>query len=696
MTFSIITESSAWFILACIFAGLAYAFILYRKNTTYNEIASWKVKMMFTLRFLSVTLISFFLLSPLIRTNFKFVEKPIIILAQDNSESVVNNKYSAYYKSNYQTKFKNLVEKLSDNYDVKIFTFGDKISDKNNINFDEKRSDFSQLFSEIEAKFANRNVGALVVASDGLYNSGINPNYLTKDIDFPIYTVAMGDTAKQKDIFLSDLKYNNIAFVGNKSPLQIYFRAVDLKGKSSNLKVFHGKNQIFTKEIKISNSDYTEIIDLEIENNAVGLQHFHIKTSTDKSELNTKNNNREIVIDVIDNRQKILILYNSVHPDVGAISNALSMNLNLETEVFSADNFDKKLSDYNLIILHQLPSETNSANNILKEIFEKRIPAMFILGGQSSFNQINNLKTGFSIRNVKSKFDEAQAIVNNKFTFFEVSPELKEFVENASPLLIPYGDYKVSSTSSVLLNQKVKNIENGKPLMFFDTYLNNKIAFIAGEGIWRWEMFNYREYKSKDLFNQLINKFVQYLAIKVNKQNFQVTVNKIFAENEPIIFQAETYNQSFELINKEDVSLEITNKNGVKYDFTFSKTANAYYLNVGNFASGDYSYVAKTKEGEKISSFKGNFTVLPLNIEAEKSVADHNILYNLATNNKGKMINANEIEKIENIIKNNENIVSIEFSEKQLNDFINLKFVFFLLLVLLSSEWFFRKYFGGY
>jgi len=39
---------------------------------------------------------------------------------------------------------------------------------------------------------------------------------------------------------------------------------------------------------------------------------------------------------------------------------------------------------------------------------------------------------------------------------------------------------------------------------------------------------------------------------------------------------------------------------------------------------------------------------------------------------------------------------SVIHSEEKFDNLLNLKWVFFLLLALISAEWFLRKYHGGY
>jgi hypothetical protein len=88
---------------------------------------------------------------------------------------------------------------------------------------------------------------------------------------------------------------------------------------------------------------------------------------------------------------------------------------------------------------------------------------------------------------------------------------------------------------------------------------------ISGEGLWRWRMYDYEQSSNHDAFNALISAVVQYLSVRADDRQFRVRLekeqfaggNRIYSENESVIFSAELLNESNELINAPDVSLTI-------------------------------------------------------------------------------------------------------------------------------------------
>jgi hypothetical protein len=232
--------------------------------------------------------------------------------------------------------------------------------------------------------------------------------------------------------------------------------------------------------------------------------------------------------------------------------------------------------------------------------------------------------------------------------------------------------------------------------MSFTNNGDNKAAIFYGEGIWKWRMQDFAMHNNHNLFDEFISKTVQYLSVKVDKSFFKIISPSSFQENESIIMEAEVYNESYELINKPEVNCTITNSENKKYSFTFSKTSNAYRLDVGLITVGDYKVDAQVNVGSKIYRQHTEFSIIPLQVENINTLADHQLLYNIAQKHDGELLSPNELNKLIEKLNNRNDIKTISYSQNKLSELINLKWIFFLLLALMSLEWFIRKRNGAY
>ena len=100
--------------------------------------------------------------------------------------------------------------------------------------------------------------------------------------------------------------------------------------------------------------------------------------------------------------------------------------------------------------------------------------------------------------------------------------------------------------------------------------------------------------------------------------------------------------------------------------------------------------------GDKKYVEKGEFQVAQIQLEMNNTIANHQLLANLVKKHDGGLFYPSNIEDVNDAIQKNNNITSIIFEEKDLKELINLKWIFGLILLLLSAEWFLRKRNGAY
>ncbi len=707
MNFSI--AYSSWALLLCPLLGGIYAFAFYYKDKKTSSLPLYLRWIAATLRFVLVTLLVFLFLAPLIRSTKNTVEKPIIIIAQDNSASIVAGKDSAFYKHEFPQAWDKVISDLSDKYDVRVMSFGERAKDTINYKYDEKETDISSLFQELTQRYYGKNMGAIVLSSDGIYNKGYNPIYAARQFNCCVFTVALGDTTVKVDAIITKVENNPTAFLGNTFPLQITLDATKLQGKSSNLTVSEISDAgaqnlepvLFTKTISINSPNFHQSIPVQLNANSAGLKHYIVKLAVIDGEENIVNNRKDVYIRVLDQKQKVLILSNP-HPDVAAIAECINSSDGFEAQSFTPEKFNGEINKYSLAILNQLPSATVRAQNLeplqklINNINNLGIPTMYILGSETDIQDFNKLNEGFKIISQGDKASDAEAVAAKDFSLFTLSDDAKSYFSQLPALSSPFGNYVSSPSLNVLCYQRIQSVNTNYPLIAFNLTGSEKSCIIAGEGLFRWRLKDFADHKNNKFFNELINKMVQYLAVKEDKNFFRIHAPNSFKEDEPVEIDADLYNPSYQLVNDPEVRIIITNSDGKNFSYTFSRTSNAYHLNAGELQAGVYHYAAQVKQGTQVYTAKGEFTVTPVQVEATNTVADHQLLHQLAKEHGGTMLFPNQIADLPKLIDAKEDIKPVIYTHTSYAPLIDLKWVFFLLLLLVSAEWFIRKWSGTY
>ncbi len=687
-----------WIILlpALLIAAAFVVLLLYYKNRENTELTKNQVRLLMALRFISVFTIAFFLLSPFLKNLKKMVQNPIIIAAWDNSASLVSDQDSLQAILEINRIKNQIYDELGKDYTFVNYTFGETTKPGGAIDFSEKKSDYSELISSISNNHFNENIGAVIIAGDGIYNQGKNPVNLAGEVNFPVFTIGLGDNTEVADARIENVKANRTAFSGNRFPVEIDVHFSKTKGIPLKVTVKQGNTELGSVVVTPPTNDYFTTQQFVLEAGTPGLKHFTAVVQSVENERNTKNNSAGFVINVLESKQKILILSDGPHPDIGAIKNTLDLQTTYDVSVFTEEPYPSNLNEYNLLILNQLPTSGKSAGAIIETAEKGRIPILFIVGNKTFLPQLNALSQGVQITPLAGSGEEAQAVLNETYRIFNISEEFREILFRFPPLQVPFADFQLNPEFSTLFYQKIKNIETGRPLLATGTLNGRKTGFIFGEGIWRWRLFNSYFKQNQDQFNELVNQLVQYLALRENEDNFIIDFLPVYSETDDIVMKAEVYNEAYELVTNEEVTIEIQNESGDNLNFTFDIRGNGYFLNAGHFATGDYNFTARVTMGDETFIENGRFTVIPVNLENIQTRANHQVLFQMAEQTGGRFFLPAQVDELVKQIKTGNQLKPVIYFQEMVNELLNLRWLFFVLLSTLGMEWFLRKYWGIY
>jgi hypothetical protein len=688
----------AWWVIVCLLAGLAYALILYFRDQRFREQGAWLNGLLGVLRFVTVSILALLLLAPILRSLQTQRQKPVVVLAQDGSESVGAGLADS---AAYVQAMQDLRDELATDYEVATFTFGEEVRDTLDFSFRDKKTNLSAVLQQVYDLYSNQNLGAVIIGSDGIYNEGSNPTYTDIQINAPVYTIGLGDTTRRKDLVLQRVFHNRIAYLGDRFSIQVDIGAQYAAGTTTRLRVARMENgqarELISEEIIIDGNDFFDTREFILDADRAGVNRYRITLAPVDGEQSRVNNSRDFFVDVLEARQKVLILAHAPHPDLTALRQSLSSGRNNEVEIAYASNFTGSLQAYDLVILHQLPSGRHPINFQIRELKERRIPAWYIGGQFTDFNYLNLYQQEVLVSTRGTSTNEVQANFDPAFSLFNVSDELRSVLPVFPPLIAPFGEFRSGGNASVMLRQRIGRIDTEYPLLAMGEEEGARVATLAATGLWQWRLFDYLETKNHDRFDELVSQIVQYLSVKDDKRRFRVDLPKnIFEENEPIVFDAELYNESYELINGPSATLVITDGDGREFNYTFNATGSAYRLNAGSFPAGDYRFQASVNTGAETLTYNGQFTIQPIQLERFVTTADHNLLQLLSERYGGEFLAPQQLGDLGAKLAERGTVKPVIYQTVSTRSVINLKGIFFLVLLLLSTEWFLRRYYGAY
>lgn len=683
-----------WMYLVAAAVGVAFALLLYFKNRKQHYGKPLTV-VLFMLRTLIGGLVTMLLFNPYIRQKVSMVEQPTVVLAHDNSASIVLSGDSSYYKETYPAEFAAFFEALNDGFQVDAFLFGQETRDFDQLGFSDQLTDMSSLLQSIDRNYYKRNVGAVLLLSDGIYNRGFEPSLLTERFAFPIYTVVLGDTMSYPDLFVKEVYYNKKVSLGSVFPVRVVVGAMDFPGKKAGLTLSEDGRVLARQEVEVNSNRFSKEIDFMLDAEHEGVRQIEIEITGLEDESQRLNNVKRIFVDVRDQKYKVLCIADAPHPDLGALKSVLNDDCEMDF-VFGRDAIPE-LSEYQLVVLHQTPSVHTDINSLSLQ-FEKnkRIPVLFVVGNATDVDGLGKLQQAMEIhRGVTNAVLDVKGFYNTSFGTFSVGDKLRENIGKYPPLALPHLEIDPLLAHDDLLMQEVIGVRSGLPLMTF-VRGDRKMAFLFGTNVWRWRLYNYYQEHNSMVFDELFSKTLKYLLLSTDDGSAIFCKEEYFG-NESVVMTAELRNPSNELVTEPDLSITIVNaKTGETYEYLFSKREHDYELHAGILPEGVYTYRATAEMGGKTISMSGSFSVVSLGIEAQQLTADIDRMRSIAATTNGKCYTVDQLSQLLEDLQDDPRITSVEHHETRFEDLIHSKWILFVLIGLAAIEWILRKMFGTY
>lgn len=690
---NIILESNPAFILLCVAVAVGYAYVLY---TTKHPWSGTLNKILFGVRSVLVFLLAFLLLGPIIRQINNLYEKPVFIILRDNSVSVKETTDSVTRNSLQQTLTALKSSLNGGGYEAfENDLTGEEISV---VNYTEPVSDLQGALRKISNQYEGQQVAGVLLVSDGIYNSGLSPLYTA--YSFPVYTLGVGDTAQRQDISIKELIYNKIAYQGNQFPVRAEILVKGFPNQNITVSLIKS-GKVLDRQTKNSGTDQLLPVEFKIGATEQGLQRLEVQVEVMQQEKNVRNNKSTAFIDVVEGKKKILVVASAPHPDIKALRAIVDKNSNYDfilhiPGVEETETKNIQPANVDLAIFHQSPDKSGRTRDLFQRFAASKTSMLVVVGQQTDLKVMTDGKMPLAFDQPPRQYDDVMPVISTTFPYFLLSPEANAVFSGFPPVWVPFGRMQVPASAVTLLSQRVGSIATDKSLLWIDIPDNHKIAIMLGEGFWQWRLEEYSKNENTEAFDEVFGKLIQYLSTTDDKSRFKsYPLEQQFSDTEAVVFESQVYNEIYEPVFGNRVDLEITDDAGKKFKYNYVVSPGNARYQVGGLKEGIYKYTASTSINGKDEKVRGQFLVTAQQAELQNLTADFGLLRKLASSTGGQFYTLSQTDKLQRDL-NQKEATSVIHSEEKFDNLLNLKWVFFLLLALISAEWFLRKYHGGY
>jgi len=659
------------------------------------EIAQkWK-QLLISLRAASLFLLGLLFIGIIFQAFVYRDEKPVLVIGVDSSTSMLNYKDSASVKKKLDELILAAKNQLSDKFDIVPYQFGSELKPFEKAEFKLLNTDLAKSIEQVRTDYFNRNLGGILMITDGNFNQGSNPVYAARKLTLtPVYTIGIGDTIYKRDHFVKNVAANDLAFLNNEFPVSVDIEGNKMGKTSAQVTIELNGQVVASQTINYEDglNDFKQVA-FNLTAKSVGFQRYTVRVNRKDNEFNYENNSRSFYIEVVDSRSKVLILSDAPHPDMSAMKSVWDADENLEVKFFALSEWDRSLKNVDLIVWHE--AGRNTSKEIRDAVMNNAISKLLIIGPNSDRTSTTALGIGLGLPS-SNQTDEVEGSVNKGFQQFEISEELVKAFKFFPPLKSKFGQMSTPNSADILTYQRIGSVVKKDPQVFFSKVNQYKYGVIYGEGIWRWKMAEYARTESTVAFTELVSKIGQFLLVKQNSSPLRVNLPKKFLKDENVIVNASFLNESLEQITTPTINFNLVDEKGKESKMQFGAIGDGYKLDLGQLKPGKYSWKANSKFAGKAHSKEGVFIVEDRNNEQMDTRANHTLLNQLAQNSGGKFNTLPNYQKSLDDLLNRKDLTSVSYQEASFNDLIEYWWVLLLLILLLGSEWFLRRWLGSY
>ncbi|MBP0902438.1 VWA domain-containing protein [Mariniflexile gromovii] len=673
------TETLVYIILAGItalfIAGFQYKF---------NKKSMSKLNMLFLfLRFLTVFSVLLLLINPKLEQITLSTIKPNLVLAVDNSSSI---KYL-----NQDANSKSLVEKLKNNKDlntkfnIETYTFGDRLKASDSTTFAENQTNIEDAFSQL-SQIYKQSISPTILISDGNQTYGNNYEFDYTSYKQPIYPVILGDTIKHTDLKIQQLNVNKYAYLKNQFPVETILVYNGSTSVNSRFVVINGNTVVYSETINFTKQNNSKVLNFNLPANTVGVHAYKALLEPLGNEKNTINNFKNFAIEVIDQKTKIALVSDVIHPDLGAIKKSIESNEQRSVFILNSNEILNQIKDFQLVILYQPNNKFNKLYEVLNSENKNKFT---IIGTKTDLNFLNKINKTFT-HEITGQTENYQAELNKNYAPFIVDDI--DF-ESFPPLNSNYGTTSFTVPVETILDKTIHGISKKEPLLATFETVGRREAVLFGENIWQWRAQSYLNNKSFHAFDNFIGKLIQYTASNKQKSRLNLEYVSFYNGNTNVIIKAEFFDKNYVFDTRETLNITVKNKDSnetKKFPLILNNTN--YQVDLSSLPASDYEFTVSASK-ENISK-SGNFKILEYNVEQQFLNADVTKLEQLASNSQGKSFFINNTETLVESLLNDSRFATIQKRHKNSLPLIDWKYLLIIIALCLSLEWFLRKYNG--
>ena len=713
--FSLSFAASVVILIFLILAAAAFSAYTYRY--TVPEVTRPRRILLTVLRALALSVLLFVLFEPILNLRRTESMPPVVAVLMDNSKSMTIRDGERERAGDVRALIGNpafsaaMDRGASRHYLIgaKGFPLQKLLADS--MTFTAGETNISAALQQAHDDLADKNLRAAVIVSDGNFTSGKNPLYTAEALGVPVFVIGVGDSTEKRDLLVTQVLANDIAYVESTLPIDASIRSAGLGEQTATLTLSEGGTVVEKKSVAVRAGSNEYAVQFSYTPKTDGVKKMTVDIASVPGELTVKNNRRTFFIKVLKSKMNIALVAGAPSPDVSLFEQVLTKDRNVTVTSFvqkygaswyGSAPTQQAFIDADCIALVGYPIAQSGLEvlNMVRTAIEKQSKPLYIVFSREI--DLQKLKTAldawlpFDI--VQFRRDETQA-------FFEPTPESRQNPVVSTgipvdawaklpPLFKTESSFKARVGAQTLATMKINNIAFNEPLMLTRTINRSKVVVITGYGLWRWQLAaDVLGGRAPDL---LLSNAIRWLTTRDDDKRVRIQPVKQFFDNgEPVEFTGQVYNESLEPVDNATVAVTIKGRNG-SYDLALSPVGAGRYVGRWDGAvEGDYTFTAAaSRNGSELGKDAGRFSVGELNVEFQETRMNNVLLRQIAQRTGGAYFPVRSADGLDAALAALKDFTPKETVIKTDVQLWNLIWLLAAAVALFAAEWYIRKQSG--
>ncbi len=489
---------------------------------------------------------------------------------------------------------------------------------------------------------AGREASGVVVVSDGVVNAGADPVRAARALGMPVHALIVGG-AGGADRAVAGIDASPTARVGEATPVRVRITSSEPAGTPLGVRLMDGGREVAHATVPAPGGGAEATAELRVTPARPGLAVWSAVLDSLPGELTTRNNAREVAMEVAPGRLGVMIVSGGLNWDVAFIRRALAADSGLKVVTWHREEGGWRALDgrrargaptaadvarQSVVILDGIaPLQIDPAFDAALARFVRAGGGVMLLGGP--LPGVSRYRAGALGADLRFQLDP-RSIVKNAAP--QPAPAGRELTawdtdaargERAWRDAAPLGDVvplEPSAGDRVLIGA----LGGGPPLVMVRHVGRGQAMIVNGTGLWRWSLAPNDE-RGAERGQRLWRTFVRWLAEPVQAEPLRVRPERwLTAGGETARLFATLQDAQFRPVAGAEVTGELKGPAGAVRRVTFQpRAAGSYVAELHGLAPGRYSVEARaTAGGRDAGRASAAFAVDRWSLEVARTRAD--------------------------------------------------------------------------